>query len=122
MGEIAGDDDRRSRRRFSAAERTFVHIKSDSYGLLYHLIEISNGGLSFRYFGEDILLNDSSELSILVEDNLYLTEIQVETISDTPMDNGYIPIRRIGVRFGTLSPMQKTQLTDFIENNTEYCS
>ena len=119
MEAITEIAERRTHKRFPAKERALINIKSDAYGLLlYHLIEISNGGLSFRYLGEDILINGSSELSIVIEDNFYMTEIPVETVSDTLLVNGYIPLRRRGVRFGKLSPMQKSQLNDFIMKHT----
>jgi hypothetical protein len=115
MGEITEIAERRTHKRFPAKERALVSLRSDAYGmLLYHLIEISNGGLSFRYLREDVLINGSSELSIVIEDNYYMTEIPVETVSDSPLVNSYIPFRRRGLRFGELSPMQKSQLNDFI--------
>ena len=119
MGEIAEIAERRTHKRFLAKERALVYIKSGSYGMLYHLIEISNGGLSFRSLGEDVLINGSSELSIVIEDNFYITEIPVKTVSDTLLIKGYIPLRRRGVRFGQLSSMQKSQLTDFIKKYTK---
>jgi hypothetical protein len=97
MGEITEIAERRTHKRFPAKERALVYLMSSSYGMLYHLIEISNGGLSFRYLGEDVLINDSSELSIVIEDNYYMTEIPVETVSDSPLVNSYIPFRRRGI-------------------------
>ena len=106
MGAIAEVYGRRFPKRFPAKESALLYIKSDVYGmLLYHLIESSNGGLSFFYLGEDILINGSSDLSIVVGNNYHMTEIPVETVSDTPMVNGYKSLRRRGVRFGKLSPM-----------------
>ena len=119
MEAITEIAERRTHKRFPAKERALIYIMSDSYGMLYHIIEISNGGLSFRYLGEDVLINGSSELSIVIEDNYYMTEIPVKTVSDTQLVNGYIPLRRRGVRFGELSPMQKSQLNDFIKKHTE---
>ena len=119
MGEIAEIAERRTNKRFPAKERALVSIRSDSYGMLYHLIEISNGGLSFRYLEEDVLTKSLSELSIVLEDNFYVDSLPVEIVSDTLLVNGYIPVRRRSVRFGELSPRQKTQLIDFIKKNTE---
>jgi len=119
LGKITEVAERRIHWRFQAKERTLVYLGSASYGMLYHLIEISNGGLSFRYFGEDRLINGLSELSLVIENKFYATGIPIGTVSDTPLVNGYIPFRRRGVRFDELSPRHKSQLFDFIMNNTE---
>jgi hypothetical protein len=119
MGRRRGVADSRVHKRFPAKDRALVSIGTESNGLLYHLIEISTGGLSFRYPGEDILTKGRSELSIILEDNFYVGSLPVEIVSDTLLVKGYIPIRRRSVRFGELSPTQKTQLIDFIKKNTE---
>jgi len=119
MGEIREIAEGRVHKRVPAKERALVYIGSESDCMLYHLIEISNGGLSFRYIGEDLLTKGLSELSLLMEDNCYVAALPVETVSDTLLVNSNITIRRRSVRFGELSSMQKSQLNDFIKKNSE---
>ena len=119
MGERRRVAESRVHKRFPAKERALVSIGTEFDDMLYHLIEISNGGLSFRYLGEDVLTKGIAELSILLEDNSCVDSLPVEIVSDTLLVNGYIPVRRRSVRFGELSPIQKTQLIDFIKKNTE---
>jgi len=119
MGEIREIVEGRVNKRFPAKERALVYIVSESDCMPYHLIEISNGGLSFRYLGEDFLTKDLSELNLVMEDKCYVAALPVETVSDTPLENSNVTIRRKGVRFGKLSSIQKSQLDAFIKRNYE---
>jgi hypothetical protein len=109
----------RVHKRVPAKERALVYIGSESDCMLYHLIDISNGGLSFRYLGEDVSTQGLSELSLVLKDTCYAAALPVETVSDTPLINNNVTIRRRSVRFGELSAMQKSQLYDFIKKNAE---
>ena len=119
MGELIEIFERRIYRRFPAKERAFVYLGSELGDMLYHLIEISGGGLSFRYLGEEVLTKNLSKLSLVMEDDFYVAALPVETVSDIRLVNSYIPFRRKSVRFCELSPRSKSQLFDFIINNTE---
>ena len=119
MGEITEVAERRMHKRFQAQKRALVYFGSGADGMAYHLIEVSNGGFSFRYLGEDELIEGLSELSMVFEDYYYISEMSVQIVSDTLIAYSYIPIRRIGMRFGELSSMQKTQVNDFMKKNIE---
>ena len=118
MGEITEITEGRVHKLIPAKERALVYIGSESDSMLYHLIEISNGGLSFRYLGGNVLTQDLSELSLVLKDKCYVAALPVETVSDTPLNNSNVTFRRRGVRFGELSSMQKSQLNDFIMKHT----
>lgn len=109
----------RIHKRIPAKERALVYIGSESASMLYHLIDISSGGLSFRYLGGDVLTQDLSELSLVLKDKCYVAALPVETVSDTPLVNSNVTFRRRGVRFGELSSMQKSDLNDFINKNLD---
>jgi len=60
--------ERRSHQRFGAMNRALV-VVSDN-GLPFHIIDISLGGLAFRYIGKDQLAGAVTEISILYGDKI----------------------------------------------------
>ena len=113
--------ERRKNRRFRAHEGTFVSRRTDVHKF-WQIIDISKGGLSFRYipFRED--LKRSTELDILTRDTLFsLEKMPFRTVSDSEIADGSISsytLRRHGVQFGALTPSQISQLDYFIQNHT----
>jgi len=89
---------------------------------LGQIIDISMGGLAFRYIAGEERSHEPSELEILWGDcSFRLDKIPFETISDFKTANeapfSSIEMRRNGVQFGELRPEQMSQLEYFIQNH-----
>jgi hypothetical protein len=116
--------EQRKHKRHKVTKRAFAVLGPEAVKLC-HLIDISKGGLSFRYFVDT---NDSGErlqeLDILGGEDFYLEKVPVRVVSDMVLkDNSpfsSIAMRRRGVEFGPLTPKQREQVDYFIENS-EYC-
>lgn len=108
----------RKDRRFLARERTLAQVSS-APDILFHVIDISQGGLAFRYLGDQELAMIPAEVDILQDERFALTKIPVHPVSDCAISFGFIPMRRRSVQFGELTPWQKAELSHFILNCTE---
>jgi hypothetical protein len=114
--------EQRKHKRYMVKERAFAVLGPESVRLC-HLIDISRGGLSFRYFAENEDMKDEiTELDILCGEEFYLEKIPARAVSDwqLPPDLpfGSLGMRRRGMQFGELTSTQLEQIKHFIENNT----
>ncbi len=109
--------ERRAHQRFGAMNRALVVVGDEA--LPYHIVDISLGGLAFRYIGEERLARKVSELNILYDDKTFLEKVPVESVSDISLREGYIPMRRLGVKYRDLTPDQKSRLQTFIQSYTQ---
>ena len=87
------------------------------------IIDISLGGLSFRYVASEKSSYRSSNIDILLSDgSFYLNKVRVNTILDFEITNevpfSSITMRRRGVQFGEMTDDQKSDLRYFIQNYT----
>jgi hypothetical protein len=88
-----------------------------------HIIDISPGGLAFRYVASTAQTKGPSRLRILVTDRSFcLEEIPFRTVWDLAMPGefslGPITLRYCGVQFQDLTKRCKTAVRDFIRNHT----
>ncbi len=87
-----------------------------------NLLDISRDGLAFQYIdvGDDV--DEISELSLWIDNEIYLIGINTEKVSDCKTffksPTGSIPMRRCSVRFDTQSPNQQSLLESFINKYT----
>jgi hypothetical protein len=85
---------------------------------MWHLIDISNGGLAFRYLGGMEEPQLSSELVLLTKEvSFFLEKIPFTVVADCEMNGRFLSsytFRRCGVRFGRLTTDQSVQLQYFI--------
>lgn len=114
--------DRRTSRRFTASEGTFVAPGADSK-VRFDMIDISEKGLAFRYFRDGESMRDFDKLSIITGDEKFvMSDISYKTISDIELfedlDSLDVSVRRRGVQFDALTPLQEKMLGYFIENHT----
>lgn len=107
--------ERRAHKRLPVKERVLVFIIPSKTGSMYHVVDIAEGGLSFRYIGKEEMTEEIRQLSMLVGNNLWLDSVPVSPRFDVPINNGYIPMRKKGIRFGPLSSIQKNKLQDFLQ-------
>ena len=64
--------ERRRQPRFPAHERALVAVSGDEFALPYHLIEISEGGMAFRYLNQSPLPLTDSQMDIYLDENLQI--------------------------------------------------
>ena len=87
------------------------------------IVDISRGGLSFRYPDTGEEHEESSELDIfLVGDDFYLDKVPFKTISERDMDielpDQSLTMKQCGVKFGRLTVAQIERLDILIEKFT----
>jgi hypothetical protein len=111
--------ERRKHRRFQIRQGTYVALVPP-YGKVGPVIDISMGGLSFRYVDGKETTNGSYINILLTEANFYLENVAVKTILDCEIPDksasSAIAMRRCGLQFGGLTHNQASQLKFFIEN------
>jgi len=112
--------------------RRYMRFQVPSYGayavlrrhwprssIMGDIVDISLGGLSFRYIGSKKSPYRSSNMDILLTDGSFsLNKIRVNTVSDLEVESqtsAGLEIRRCGVRFGDLRDSQKADLRYFIQ-------
>jgi len=113
---------RRKHQRFQVEDFTFVNLKSESDKDLGQLIDISNGGLSFRYFVSAKKPGNFSKLDIVLSGSDFaITGLPFRIVSDTELTNEfqYSPInfRRYCVQFEELTYNQNFKLCYFLYNH-----
>ena len=108
----------RKDKRYQTQGRTLARI-STAPDHLFHIVDISCGGLAFRYLGDSELDDLPGELEILFDDKFTLGKLPVQPVSDCAIDYGYIPMRRRSMKFTELTPWQRAELDHFLMNCTE---
>ncbi len=113
--------EKRKHRRFSAREGAFV-ATNDNLCLIGQLVDISIGGMCFRYIAGDATLS-SCALDIFVSDQrFYLPNIPYQIVSNTVLDPevemSSIPICQCRVKFVNLTDAQQSSLLNLINCHT----
>jgi c-di-GMP-binding flagellar brake protein YcgR len=87
--------------------------------IMGNIVDISLGGLAFRYIPSPKASNRSSHIDILLTDGSFcLNKVPVQTISDFEIDSETsigLETRRCSVQFGDLTDNQKSDLRYFIQ-------
>ncbi|MEA3545246.1 MAG: hypothetical protein U9R69_08515 [Thermodesulfobacteriota bacterium] len=110
---------RRAHQRFTAVDRALVHLDLGSESLPYHIMDISKGGLSFRYLGEKLRHSKAKKASLYHNSKLIIDNLSVATVSDYHLRDNLVPVRRGSVFFKEMSSEQSSQLETFIQKFTE---
>jgi len=115
--------ERRRHLRYKVKDNAFAIINSEPVRLV-PILDIAIGGLGVSMNGDDLWLNKASKLEIMVADcSFYLENIPFETISNFkafPANVSNLPGGRHGsLKFGSLTPSQKSELKYFIRNYTQ---
>lgn len=110
--------ERRRTRRLKVKNDTFV-IHDGTQDMLGQVVDIGEGGLAFHYIGEPVRPPGIWKLNIRPKNSaMALENFNARTISDIEINYAnpisQIPLRRCGVKFGLLSPVQIKQLSQFI--------
>jgi hypothetical protein len=113
--------ERRTHKRFQVPIGVFVAFGPD-HSRLGEIIDISTGGLSFRYLATEDPSSGSSTLDIFLTDrHFYLNDVPFDTVSDFgTYQIPFVPVtmRRSGVRFGGLTNNQISRIEYFIQHFT----
>jgi hypothetical protein len=117
-----GEFVKRKYHRYPAKEGVIVAFKPHGK-ILGQMIDISLGGLAFRYIDSEKQPDDADQLIILVaHHNFRLDNVPFRTVSDQAIANtisfSSIKMRRRNVEFGNLSIIQVSAVNDFIMNYT----
>jgi c-di-GMP-binding flagellar brake protein YcgR len=112
--------ERRKSKRYKVAIPTFVECSLDALAT-GQILDISKGGLSFRYMSKGDKPEKIFQLRIYSSrDNFSIENITVKTVYDHIMPVAFTvtkaTMRRRGVQFTDLSPSQHSQLEHFIQN------
>ena len=105
--------------RFKAQERALVSLPLGSEDLPYHIIDICEGGLSFRYLGKKIKTSKIPPINLYYEYELIVGDLPVREVSDCQLLDDVVPVRRKSLCFESLSMEQHNRLSLFIERFTK---
>ena len=115
--------ERRRHKRFRVQEGTFA-VFGGRPGTVGPVIDISMGGLAFRYTGTTELPKEPSRVHIVLPEGLsHLYGLPCTTVYDVELNTSspFSPAaeRRRGVQFGALTPNQRSHLEYFIQYHTQ---
>lgn len=114
--------ERRSNPRFKVKDGAYAALSPDST-IMGQIVNISKGGLCFRYIVHSEQAYESIATHIFVGDNgFYLEKMPYRTIEDALVESSSsfssIVMRQRRVAFSDLSPNQRAQLDYFLLNRT----
>ena len=101
--------------RFTAKARALVLFPVTSQNLPFHIIDICDGGLSFRYLGKKINTSDIPPINLYYEFKMIVGDLPVKEVSDYQLRDDIVPVRRKSLCFESLSIEQHNRLSFFIE-------
>jgi hypothetical protein len=109
--------ERRKHERLQGKDGALVSLGAE-IKRMWHLMDISKGGLAFRYLGGMEEPQLFSELVLLTKEASFcLEKIPFTVVADCEMNGRFLSIytlRRCGVQFGKLTTDQTVQLRYFI--------
>jgi len=114
--------DQRKHKRFKVHENVFVAFRS-RLAKFGNIVDISMGGLGFRYLADEYESDGVFELYIFsASHDFYMDKVPFKTISDFEMVNDVpfssVIMKRSSIRFGELTDRQISRLEHFIQNHT----
>jgi len=109
----------RNHPRFKAMHRALVLVSQGPEALPYHIVDISKGGLAFRYLGQKLKRSEIAKVSLYHDFDLIVENIPVKTVSDYRLRDNLVPVRRGSLCFDSLNSEQQSQLEKFIEKYSD---
>ncbi|MBE9486291.1 MAG: PilZ domain-containing protein [Desulfuromonadales bacterium] len=109
----------RAHQRFKAGPRALVLVDQGPEALPYHIMDISEGGLAFRYLGQKLKRSEVKEISLYHDYELIVDALPVQAVSDFRLQDNLVPVRRASITFKELKAEQKSKLERFIRAFTE---
>ncbi|MBW1743035.1 MAG: PilZ domain-containing protein [Deltaproteobacteria bacterium] len=122
MSPQAESVERRENKRFHAPTGAFA-VLGPNATKVGRVIDISLSGLAFRHADKEEPLNELNEIDVfMIDDDFHVNKIPFETVSDYEIINesplALMTTRQSGLRFGELTPSQRSLLEYFIQNHT----
>jgi hypothetical protein len=109
----------RKHKRYRIRQGAYVAL-APPFGRVGRMIDISKGGLSFRYVDGKETTNGSYVNILLTEANFYLDKVPVKTILDFKIPDkstsSSITMKRCGLQFEGLTHKQASELKFFVDN------
>ena len=105
--------ERRNMQRYRTRERALLAMGPEKENV-FHLLDISEGGVGFRYIGRESRTSELHQVDLYFQDSLLLESVKVSLVQDIQVLNGMIPFRRCGLRFLELSDEQKANLKSYL--------
>lgn len=105
--------EKRSSRRYRSKERALIAVGKGKDNI-YNVLDVSYGGMGFRYLGKECRHSTIDRIDILFNDGFLLQDVEVQLVRDVPMTNNTIPFRKCGLQFKNLSKNQLELLEWFI--------
>ncbi len=109
----------REHQRFKAIDRALVLVRHCPECLPYHIMDISEGGLSYRYLGQKLRRAEIKKINLYHDFELIAEALPVQPVSDYRLHDHLVPLRRSSVHFKDLTDEQQGQLQQFIRKYTE---
>jgi hypothetical protein len=121
--------DQRKHKRYVVPTGSFV-VLGPHGPILGQIIDISMGGVAFRYMNSRKPKDESYLDIFLTEGDLSLGRVPFKTVSDFEIPNtilykivdpipiGYKAMKRVSVQFGELTPDQKSQLEELTQKHS----
>ena len=113
--------ERRQHIRFAVPSKTLAITPR----YLGRLLDISLEGCGVKYVGEDIRLEETEHIDILMKrskaNGCYMERLPIKIVwEDSPEFSPFstIVVKKVGMKFNGLSSLQKQQLHSFIDNYT----
>ena len=115
--------ERRKDERFQTGKNTYAVLRARG-SKLGRVIDISKGGLAFRYVSVGERLKGPLELDLLSHQYDYrIDKIPIKIITDLEVANKKAfkstTLKRVGVQFGKLTREQKSKIEHFIKDHAE---
>jgi hypothetical protein len=114
--------EKRKHNRLKVYEDTYIALVNDST-IIGQIINISKGGVAFRYIGKEEEITDFHRVDIYLSGSrFYLKQVPFRAISDFIIENNIkfstVIMKQCGGQFGKLTPNQVSQLDYFLANQT----
>lgn len=112
--------EQRIHERFRAKDGAFAVIKDQSKPTIGQIIDISKGGLAFKYLANGVVVKGNNKLDIFFSgQGIQLKDISFQTVCDfelkSPLSFSSIKMRRGCLQFMDLKENHEIQLTHFIK-------
>ena len=109
--------------RFKVKDLSFALLKTVFYEELGEILDISKGGLAFKYLVGENQIKEAVELDIIhAHNSFHMKKLPCKTISDFEIINGVdfssLKMKRHSVKFGELDNNQISELDYFIKRYT----
>ena len=109
--------------RFKVKDLSFALLKTAFYEELGEILDISKGGLAFKYLVGENQIKEAVELDIIHANNsFHIKKLRCKTISDfeiiNEVDFSSLKMKRHSVKFGELDNNQISELDYFIKQYT----